>query len=140
MQKFAVGFVVLVALASLTWFVILPHILYSGPVARNTPLMQEIAGMHDICTKLDYYAEEHHTLPGADTGKTLDSLVAAGILSEQDGGYLRDHHIEFRGFDPAGVGPDVVVLETVFTNTRSPRRIIGYADGHVVTKDLEIRK
>ena len=109
----------------------------SGPVVRDTPLIREISGMHQICTKLRYYADEHHTFPTGDaTGKSVDSLVESGILSPDDAAYIREHHIEFHGFDPSRIADDITVLETVFTNTRSPRRIVGYSDGHVVAYDL----
>ena len=93
--------------------------------------------MHQIGTKLRNYADEHQTLPGAEqTGKSLDSLVAVGILSLDDAAFIREHHIDFRGFDPSRIASDIVVMETVFMNTKIPRRIVGYSDGSVVTYDL----
>ena len=99
--------------------------------------MREISGMHQICTKLRYYADEHHTFPaGEATGKSVDSLVESGILSSNDAAYIHEHPITFHGFDPSRIGSDITVLDTVFTNTKTPRRIVGYSDGSVVTYDL----
>jgi len=139
-ETFAAWFCCLAFLALFVWFVVLPHVLYSGPVLKDTPFVREMAGIHGICTKLVHYAEEHHALPSAAAGKTVESLVAAGILSGPDGRYIRDHHIEFHGFDPTAMSADVVIFETVFTNTEAPRKIIGYGDGHVAAKNLEMAK
>ena len=67
---------------------------------------------------------------------TADELAAAGVLSADDVSYIRDHHVEFRGFDPGRIGGDVPVLERLFTNTSTPRRIVGYSDGSTVAYDL----
>jgi len=101
-------------------------------------MMREISAMYHICTKLRHYADEHHAFPsGSASGKSVDSLVAAGILSVDDAVYMREYQIEFRGFDPSRIGPDIVVMETVFRNTKTPCRIVGYSDGSVVRYDLK---
>lgn len=131
--------VVCLVLAGLIGLVAL--FLPSGPVAKDTPLMREISAMHQIGTKLRYYADEHQTLPGGEkTGKSVDLLVTSGVLSLDDATYIREHHIEFRGFDPSRIGSDIVVMETIFTNTKTPRRIVGYSDGSVVTYELQTRQ
>jgi hypothetical protein len=73
-------------------------------------------------------------------GKSVDELVAASILSVDDVAYIRKHQISFRGFDPNQISATVPVLETMFTNTGTPRRIVGYSDGHVESsKSVEAR-
>jgi hypothetical protein len=108
-----------------------------GPVARDTPFMREYSRIHQICSKLALYAREH---PDSTGGRllpmTADELAAAGILSAEDVSFVRDHYIEFRGFDPSRIGGDVPVLEELFTNTSAPRRIVGYSDGSTVAYDL----
>jgi hypothetical protein len=136
-KKVAQWLIVVVIAGVVMWFGILPHVLYSGPVIRNTPMMLEVSRMHEICTKLVFYADEHHSsAPGNTIGKSVGSLVAAGIISADDATYIREHQIEFRGFDPTKIGADIPVLETVFTYTQTPHRIVGYTDGSVVVYDL----
>ena len=140
-QRIAVGLVGLIIATVIIRFAVLPHVLYSGPVVRDTPLMREISSIHQICIKLRGYADEHPSFPsGTATGKRVDSLVTAGILSADDGAYINLHHIEFKGFDPSRISPDIAVVEVIFTNTEKPRRILGYSDGSVVTYDLHKAK
>ena len=133
LQKIGIWFVAVV-IVFIIGFLVLPR----SPVAKDTPMFREYSGMHQIGTKLRYYANKHQTLPGGEqTGKSPDSLVAAGILSPDDATYIREHHIEFRGFDPSRIGPDSIVMETVVTNAdKIPCRIVGYSDGSVVRYDL----
>ena len=123
------------------WFGVLPRILYSGPVFRDTPFTREYARIHEICAKLASYSYDHKAFPdGEATGRSIDGLLAAGIISADDAAYIRDHGIQFRGFDPARIGADIAVFETVFTNTTSPRHIVGYSDGSTVWYDLDKRR
>jgi hypothetical protein len=139
MQKISKWLAVVIIAGAVLWFGILPRVF--GPVIRDTPMMREISRLHEICTKLVYYAEEHHSLaPDNAIGKSLDSLVSSNVISADDVSYIRDHQIEFRGFNPAKISADIAVFETVFTNTRIPRRIVGYSDGHVETYDLQKRQ
>jgi hypothetical protein len=120
----------------LVWFLVLPHISRSAPAMRNAPLIREVFAIHEICSKLRHYADEHHpSSSGNATGETVDSLVASGVLSVNDAAYIREHHIAFRGFDPNRIGFGIVVMETVFTNGQTAHRIVGYSDGHVVAYD-----
>jgi hypothetical protein len=130
LQKIGISLVVTVVA------VFIVHLLASRgrSVVKDTPMMREISAMHEIDIKLRYYADGHQTLPGGpNTGKSIDSLVGLGILSPDDAVYIREHHVEFHGFDPSRIGPDIAVMETVFTDTRTPRRIVAYSDGSVVT-------
>ena len=100
--------------------------------------MREYARIHYICSKLRLYTEEHPTTSVRDlSGKGVDDLTAAGILSLDDATYIREHHVEFRGFDPTRIGGNAPVLETIFTNTKTPRRIVGYSDGSTVFYNLK---
>ena len=134
LNKFGIWFVILAVVVLVVCF--FPQI--RSPVVKDTPMLREISAMHDIGTKLRCYADEHQTLPGGEQiGKSPDSLVAAGILSLDDATYIREHHIEFRGFDPSRIGSNIIVMETVITNTdKIPCRIAGYSDGSVVRYDL----
>src|SRR5436190_2692765 len=99
-----------------------------GPVVRDTPFMREYTRIHDICSRLRFYAEEHPTSSVADlSGKSVDKLAAAGILTFDDATFIREHRVEFRGFDPTRIGGDFPVL--ICTNTKTARRIVGYSDG-----------
>jgi hypothetical protein len=112
-------------------------ILHSGSTVRDTPLMRELSRIHELSGKLTFYADEHSAFAeGEKTGKSVEGLVAAGILSPEDAAYIHDNHIEFRGFDPAKIGADIAVFVTIFTNTSLPRRIVGYSDGSTVMYDL----
>jgi hypothetical protein len=113
----------------------------SGPRFRNTPFMQEYVRIHKICTNLRFHAEEHPTSAVHDfSGKGIDDLAAAGILSQDDAAYIREHRIEFFGFDPTRVTNDVPVLQSMFTNGATRRRIVGYSDGSTVAYNLETRQ
>ena len=112
--------------------------LPTGPVARDTPFMREYARIHEICGKLTIYAQGNPSLSPTNISRMgIDDLAAAGILSRDDAEYIKEHVVQFRGFDPARIGADIPVFETVFTNMRVPRRIVGYSDGHVVWRDLK---
>jgi hypothetical protein len=114
------------------------RVLTSGPVIRDAPFTREYARIHDICSKLRFYVEEHPTAAIGDFHKTsANDLASAGILSPDDATYIREHHIVFRGFDPKRIAGDVPVLETIFTNTTMSRRIVGYSDGSTVFYDLQ---
>jgi hypothetical protein len=122
-RKVTVSLIVVISLVVAVCALILP----SEPVARDTPFMREYARIHVLCGKL---------LSGGAAGKSIDGLLAAGILSVDDATYIRDHHIQFHGFDPARIGADIAVFETICTNTTPPRRIVGYSDGSTVSYDL----
>lgn len=97
--------------------------------------MREFNRIHQICSKLRFYADEHPQSAVADmSGKSVGDLAAAGILSVDDDAYIREHRIEFRGFNPDRIGGDVPVL--VVTNTKTSRRIVGYSDGSTSFYDL----
>jgi hypothetical protein len=130
----AVVWSVLAIVIGMTVYALLP----TGPVILDTPFMREYARIHDICSKLRFYAEENPSSSVRDfSGKSVDDLAAAGIMSLDDARYIREHRIEFRGFDPTRIGGDVPVLETIFTNTKTPKRIVGYTDGSTVAYDLK---
>jgi hypothetical protein len=100
--------------------------------APNTPFFREYKRVHDICSKLRVYADANPSSAATNMlGKSVDELAAAGILSADDVAYIRKHQISFMGFDPNQISATVPVLETMFTNTGTPRRIVGYSDGHV---------
>ena len=133
MRKVTIWLVLVIILGFVAYAVLVP----SGPVIRDTPFMREYSRIHQICSKLTLYAQEHPGSTGGSVSRmTADELAAAGILSLDDVSYIRDHHIEFRGFDPSRIGGDVPVLERLFTNTSTPRRIVGYSDGSTVAYDL----
>jgi hypothetical protein len=105
---------------------------FFGPISTvvDTPLMREYSSIHKICAKLRWYSDGHSTFPnGVTTNSSIDGLVAVGILSADDAAYIRDHQIEYHGFDLRHIAADVPVFETVFTNTSSPRHIFGFSDG-----------
>lgn len=68
---------------------------------------------------------------------SIDTLVSVGILSADDMAFLRDYQVKYRGFDLGRITADVPVFEMVFTNTKTPRPIIRYSDGHTVMSDLK---
>jgi len=113
--------------------------LCSGPISRvvDTPLMREYSKIHELGSKLRGYADAHANFPdGVATNSRIDELVAAGVLSADDAAYIRDHQIHYRGFDLKNISPDAPVFEAIFTNTSSPRSIIGYSDGSTVMRNL----
>jgi hypothetical protein len=133
----ALRLALVIAAVAILGVVVLPLVLYRGPVARDTPLMREISSMHRICTKLRWYADQHQNFPLTSAATSnVDSLVAEGILTADDAAYIKQQHIEFEGFDPGRIGPDIEVMRATFANTRAPRRIFGYSDGHVAVCDL----
>ena len=105
------------------------------PISRavDTPFMREYARIHEICVKLRHYADEHSTFPGgATTNANIDELAVAGALSADDVAYIREHRIEYRGFDMSNIAADTLVFSAVVTNTEPPRVITAYSDGHTV--------
>lgn len=134
MRKIGIGIFVAVAVAiAIGFYWLLRPISH----AVDTPLMREYSRIYQICVKLRYYAGEHYTFPdGTKTNKSIDGLVAVGALSTDDAAYIRDHQIEYHGFD-LSYDADTPVFETIFTNTRSPRRIVGFSDGHVTMQNLD---
>jgi hypothetical protein len=122
--------------------VVIGGVLLFQPISRtkDTPLMRTYSQMHLTCGKLRHYADGHSTFPGgASTNGSVDTLVSAGILSADDAAFLRDHQVEYHGFDLSRIEGEVPVFEMVFTNTKTPRRIISYSDGHTVMSDLETK-
>jgi hypothetical protein len=116
---------VLVVLVAVVLGVLL---LPTGPVIRDTPFIRDFDRIHQICSTLRFYADEHTNSPAAHmSAKSVDELATAGILSVDDVTFIRGHHVEFCGFDPSHIGGDVPVL--VATNVETFRRIVGYSDG-----------
>jgi hypothetical protein len=101
---------------------------------RVTPFIREYARIHAIGSKI---ALDYTNKPIA--GGDLEGLLASGVISPDDAAYLREHQIQFYGFDPAKTGADTRVFETICTNTSPPRRIVGYGDGHTVAYVLQKR-
>jgi hypothetical protein len=109
-----------------------------GPRAVHTPFMTALSRIQHLCVKLLVYSETHSTFPdGTTTNFNLDGLVAVGALSADDSAYIRDHHIRYYGFDLKHIGPLIPVFEDVFTNTRSPRVIVGYSDGSARSASMD---
>ena len=91
-----------------------------------------------ICTKLHSFAVNNPTGFQAKASTTnLDDLVAIGALSEADVAYIRDRQIQFYGFDPKRVGPEIPVLGTPITWRKKPYLLVGYSDGHAAAHKLE---
>ena len=109
----------------------------SGSVVKDTPFTREFAAVHQLSAKLALYAQDHATFPAGQSGESISALVEAGALSTSDAEFIRQHRIEFRGFDPGHIGSDVVVFETTFTNTKPARKIIGYSDGHAQSMTIK---
>ena len=108
--------------------------------AKDTPLMRAYSRLHQTGGKLRHYADAHSTFPGGtSTNGSVDTLVSAGILSADDAAFLRDHHVEYYGFDLGRIAADVPVFEMVFTDTKIPRRIVCYSDGHAVMSNVETK-
>ena len=100
--------------------------------------MRAYSRLHETNSKLRYFADEHSTFPGgATTNGSIDSLVSAGILSADDVAFLRDHQVEYHGLDLGRIVADIPVFEMVFTNTKTPRLIISYSDGHTAMSVLK---
>ena len=114
------------------WLALRFGLLHSGSVVRDTPFMRELNQVYRLTGKL--VLSELPPPKGPDS-KRIEAFVAAGILSTNDAAYIRQHGIEFRGFDGTRTA-DVPVFEMVSTNTRPPRRITGYADGHASYRQL----
>ena len=113
---------------------------FLGPISRtvDTPLMREYSRIHELCGKLWHYANDHSAFPdGAKTNNSIEGLVAIGILSADDQAYIHDHQITYHGFDLSHIAANVPVFETIFTNTSSPRRIIGFSDGSATMQNLD---
>ncbi len=110
--------------------------LYSGPRVRNTPLMREYARIHALCGKVVLSTTPE---PIGSDSTNLNAFVRLGILTPEDAVFIREHNVKFYGFNSDNRSASVPLFETVFSNTRSPQRIVGYADGHTVMSDLEQR-
>jgi hypothetical protein len=137
MKSFVIWVIVVISAV-----VVVGFFLLSQPISRakDTPLMRAVSRIHGISTKLRWYADEHSTFPGgAATNGSIDALVAAGILSADDAAFLHDHQVKYHGFDLGRIAADVPVFELVFTDTKTPRRITSYSDGHTVMSDLEAK-
>lgn len=122
--------------------IVIGGVLLLQPVSQtnDTPLMRAYSRLHQTCGKLRHYADGHSIFPGgASTNGSVDTLVSAGILSVDDAAFLRDHQVVYHGFDLRRIAPDVPVFEMVFTNTRTPRRIVCYSDGHAAMSQLETK-
>jgi hypothetical protein len=129
-------------LAAISAVVVVGIVLFPQPISRvkDTPLMRAYSRLHRTCGKLRYYADKHSVFPGgAATNGSIDNLVSVGILSLDDAAFLHDHQVQYHGFDLDRIAADVPVFEMVFTNTKTPRRIISYNDGHTVMSDLETK-
>ena len=125
----ALGLCVLVALG-----LVLRHGRpYSGPVVRDTPFTREYNQVHRLTGKL--VRSEVPSPKGADS-RRIEAFVAAGILSTNDARCIREHGIEFHGFEGTRTGANVPVFETVCRSTKPPRRITGFADGHAEYREL----
>lgn len=112
--------------------------IFSRPISHvvDTPLMREYSRILEICTKLVYYADAHSTFTGGVTNITsVAGLVEIGAISADDAAYIQDHQIKYRGFDLNHMTANVIVFETIFTNTDSPRHICGFSDGHVTMQN-----
>ena len=100
--------------------------------------MRRMSSLHQIASKLRWYADEHSLFPdGTAVSSNLDGLVVAGVLSPEDAAYIRTNQIEYRGFDLGHVAADAVVFECVFSNTQSRCRVIAYSDGHVARRAFQ---
>jgi hypothetical protein len=108
-------------------------LLYPRPVVRDTPFTREYDQVYRLTGKL---VRSELPPPKGPDSKRVEAFVAAGILSTNDEAYIREHGIEFHGFDGTRTGADVVVLETVCNRTKPPRRITGYADCHAEYREL----
>ena len=73
---------------------------------------------------------------GATTNASIEALSTNGILSTNDVAYLRDHGVEYYGFDLSRIAPDVPVFEMVFSNHNRLYHIISYSDGTTAVPDL----
>jgi len=125
-----------VAVVAVTYGLLVP----SGPRIRDTPFMREYTRIHKICSALRFYAEEHTDSAVSDfSGKSIRDLAGTGILSHDDATFIGEHRIEFFGFDPARIAGDVPVLQSMFTNGATRRRIVGYSDGSTVAYDLDTK-
>ena len=122
----------LVALGLILWQV-MPSLFYSGPVIRDTPFMREYNQVYRLTGKL---VRSELAPPKGPDSKRIEALVATGVLSTNDAAYIRAHGIEFYGFDGTRTGADVPVFEAVCRNTKPPRRIISFADGHTESREL----
>ncbi len=113
------------------------------PISRtkDTPLMRRYSRVHQLSSKLRWYADEHSAFPdGTTVNSNLDDLVTFGILLPEEAAYIRTNQIEYRGFNLGRVGDDVVVFDCVFSNTPSPGRVTAYSDGHVVYRAFQRRR
>ena len=136
-QKFVAWALMAILFGSVLYGVLAP----SKPRIWDTPFMREYSRVHQICVKLRWYAEAHPSSAVGDfSGKGIDDLAAAAILSQDDASYIQEHRIEFFGFDPARVAGDVPVLQSFITNSRGPHRIVGYSDGSTVAYNLDSRR
>jgi hypothetical protein len=134
MRKSVIRIFIGVVVAAALWLY-----LFCGPISHvvDTPLMREYSRIHEIGGKLRWYSDAHSAFPnGAATNSSVSELVAIGVLSADDGAYIHDHQIEYRGFDLSHIAADVPVFEAIFTNTSSPRRIIGFSDGSTTMQNL----
>lgn len=126
-------------LAAVSLVVVVAVVLLLQPIsgAKDTPLMRAYSRLHQTSAKLRFYADEHSTFPGGvSTNSNIDALISIGILSTDDVALLRDHQVRYCGFDLGHVAADVPVFKMVFTNTKRPRRIVSFSDGHTVMSDL----
>lgn len=106
-------------------------------VIRDTPMMRAMNRLRQISGNLPYYAgERDNALVGHAGFESIEALVTGGVVTPDDAAFLRTNGYVFYGFDPNMIRAEIPVFETVLTNTRPPRRLIGYSDGHVVASEL----
>ena len=118
----------LVALGLIFW-----QMIHGGSHVQDTPFTREFNQVSRLARKV--VLSEVPPPKGPDS-KRIEAFEAAGILSSNDVAYVRQHGIEFHGFDGTRTGAGVLIFEAICKNTSPPRRIIGYADGHAEYREL----
>jgi hypothetical protein len=102
---------------------------------------RQMNAMRRIGLKLRQYDLDHPATETEDLKtKSIEDLVAMKVLTPADAHYLREHEVIFYGYDPDHLGADVPLFETVYVHANTRKRMICFADLHVVTSPVESKK
>lgn len=97
----------------------------------DVPFRAQLEEVFSMSKKLAAYAQAHSSSEEpSGVYDSVASLVAAGILSLEDERFIREHHIQYYGYDPMHFDTGTPVFELIYTNGAYVRRVIGFRDGH----------
>jgi hypothetical protein len=112
-----------------------------GPRVTGSPRTKQLSTMKGIGVKLRNYAAEHDIATvGNLKGKTVEDLVAMEVMSSADAAYLREHQVQFYGYDSSEVSDRVPVFEAWYPLHAPSSRIVVYSDSSATIENLRTAK